>query len=432
MKNQIRNEFRRVVHPKETIERITTNLKKLNIVEELNVVPVYDNLWTVRLLVPALRAGSNGKGTSAEVAVASAYGEFVERLSSVEIGFNIGPYRQLYGEKGQLLGKVSLYKFMDGYRWTREECIDNAIGVRSLLKKLNFNTTQLGKLRDNSELLRHWIKGYSLISKKEVYVPILFVKWISATNGIASGNTKEEAIVHACCEIFERRAMINFLRNYSKEMYPVINKESLENPQITGILDTFSKHDVKVDLLDIGCNTYPVYAVMTRNNKLNPDHIHYNTMKAGCSFDTDDAIIRCLTERIQGTSFEYEMTEDMRINRDNPDKFLPMFFRGICPFNLSAFSNGPPKNYERSIESNVHTEVEKCIDIAKKLNTDIIVLDHTHPILDFPTVRVVMPGISDFISWWDPAKVTLDLIGNLSPEEDAYEDKLIEVLKTFK
>jgi YcaO-like protein with predicted kinase domain len=431
MKNQIRNEFRRLVHPKETIEYIKTGLKKLDLQEDLTIVPVYDNLWTVRLIIPALKAGSNGKGINAETAIASAYGEFIERLSSIEIGIDIGPYRQLYGKKGNVLGRVTLYKHMNGYRWAHEDCVENAVTSRSLLRNQNFNRTQLETLKDGSELLRHWIKGRSLLHNKDVYVPILFTKWISATNGLASGNTMEEAIVHGCCEIFERHAMINFLKSGQMGSYPVINVESIDNDLIKSMVETFRKKDVDVHILDIGRGIYPVYAIITRNNKLGFDHINFNTMKAGCSFDTDDAIIRCFTERIQGTSFEYEMTENIRINRDNPDKFMPLFFKGVCPFDLGNCSKCPTKNYERSVENDVHKELEKCIAIVEKLGTDLVIVDHTHPILKFPTVRVIMPGVSDFIDWWDPGKVTLDLIGNLNPAEDQYEEKLIEVLESF-
>lgn len=431
MNNQIRNEFRRLAHPKETVERIKTGLKKLNLEEDLQVVPVYDNLWTVRLNIPALKAGSNGKGINAETAVASAYAEFIERLSSIEIGIDIGPYRQLYGKKGEVLGRVTLYKHMDGYRWAHEDCVGDAITSRSLLRNQNFNRTQLETLKDNSELLRHWIKGRSLLNDKDVYVPILFNKWISATNGLASGNTMEEAIVHGCCEIFERHALINFLKSKQIDSYPVINVSSIDNTLIRSMVETFNKRDVDVYILDLGQGIYPVYAIITRNNKLNTDHINFNTIKAGCSFDTDEAIIRCFTERIQGTSFEYEMIEDIRINRDNPDRFMPLFFTGVCPFNLGNCSKCPPKNYEKSIENNVHKELNACLEVVKKLGTDLVIVDHTHPVLNFPTVRVIMPGVSDFIPWWEPGKVTLDLIGNLNPAEDKYEEKLIEVLESF-
>jgi hypothetical protein len=45
---------------------------------------------------------------------------------------------------------------------------------------------------------------------------------------------------------------------------------------------------------------------------------------------------------------------------------------------------------------------------------------------------MVMPGVSDFIKWWDPTKATLNLIGNLEPEEQRYEEKLKSVLRSFE
>ena len=42
-------------------------------------------------------------------------------------------------------------------------------------------------------------------------------------------------------------------------------------------------------------------------------------------------------------------------------------------------------------------EIEEIKRICTRFNTDFILLDHTHPVLNFPVVRVIIPRVSDFL-----------------------------------
>lgn len=431
IRNQVRNEFRRTASPHDTIERVRKALVKLDLKETINVKKVHDRLWSIRLTIDSLRAAVNGKGSSEELAVASAYAEMAERLSAgMETGIAIGQFRQLYGPKGNHLSNVTLYKYMEGYRWCHQGSIENAVGAEDLLRDIpGISKEMFEHIKMESELLRHWIPGWSLVHNKEVYVPILLVKWISSTNGLASGNTMEEAIVHGACEVFERDAMIKFLELHPET--PIIDPATIENPLITEMLGFFKNNDIDVIIRDISLGLYPVYAALTFNRNLPTNYVGYNHIKAGSSFDTDEAIVRCFTERMQGTDFAAEKEMGPRQEGDDPDKYLPGFFRGICPLDLTPYSDGESIKYEPFTEENTATEVGLCVDIAKAMNTDLIAINHTHPVFNFPTVRMVMPGVSDFMKWWDPHKLTPELVTNLQPEEDEYERKLMKMLDTF-
>ncbi len=45
----------------------------------------------------------------------------------------------------------------------------------------------------------------------------------------------------------------------------------------------------------------------------------------------------------------------------------------------------------------VLSEIEEIKNICRRLNTDCILLNQTHPILNFPVVRVIIPRVSDFL-----------------------------------
>lgn len=391
------------------------------------------HLWSVKMEVENLRIGSNGKGPTREEAFASAYCELVERISiGMLCGVNLAPYRQLYGPAHRNIINVEQFRYMDGYRWAHQDALPNPVRVEDFLAGQRFTRGQLESLKMNSEFLRHWVPGYSLIYNREVQVPILFTKWISATNGIASGNTMEEAIVHACCEIYERDALIKYLRHMVPSQAKDVKPETINDERIQNILRWFKDNKINVAIKDIGYGVYPVYAILTFNHNMEKSQFGYNIIKSGSAFDTKDALLRCFTERMQGSTFEKEarLEPDERIMPN--DRYMPILFTGLCPFSLESYRNSTEKvDFHDWSLTDTKVEVEKCVEIAKKLNTDLIVVNHTHPVFNLPTVRVVMPCVSDFMKWWDPTKLTLDFVGNLQPEEDVYEHELIKLLKTF-
>jgi ribosomal protein S12 methylthiotransferase accessory factor len=43
------------------------------------------------------------------------------------------------------------------------------------------------------------------------------------------------------------------------------------------------------------------------------------------------------------------------------------------------------------------SEIDEVKRICRRLDTECIILDHTHPVLAFPAVRVIIPKVSDFL-----------------------------------
>jgi len=432
-RNQTRNEFRRIIHPADTVEKIKEAFKEFDLVPRVKIIKHCDDLWYVRLTIPEIKAVSNGKGTTEITALASAYAELAERISGgMDTGLDIAPHRKIYGTKNDLIYDVMLYKYMKGYQWTHQDNLQNPVLAEDLLSCHGFVKEQFDLLKQESELMRHWVTGYSLLQDKEVKVPLLFVKWISATNGLASGNTIEEAIVHGACEIFERDAAIKFLRRPDEKGYPTIDHGSINDETVQKLLKYFKQHNIGTVIKDIGQGIYPVLAVMTFNMSLSPRHVSYNVFKAGSSFDTLEALLRCFTERMQGTTFAYELERGFKTTEEDADSLISTFFNGDCPLDLRPYKSGELKRFENETINGTCMEIDQCINIARKLDTDLIVVDHTHPVINFPTVRVIMPGVSDFIKWWGRQQTTLNFIGNLEPKEDMYEAKLMEILRSFK
>ena len=424
------DEFHRIEPLEKTLTRLKQGLHKLDLNAEIKQFMSSLNCSIfAELTIPLLRAFSNGKGITKLMAEVSAYAEMVERISAgLETGLNIEPYIQLYSHQSEILQKFNTYKYVKGYKWTHQDNIPSVIRVEDLLKNETFEKEDFKFLKMRSELLRHWIPGKSLITEKEIFIPPMFIKWISATNGLASGNTIEEATLHACYEIFERSALISFLRDPSYTA-PTIDNASIENKIIKNLIKFFEDYNFDIEIKDISLNgIFPTYTVLFFNKNISPNFIMHSTIKAGASFNNETAIIRCFTERLQGTDIKQEKAE---WTLQDTNDYLPLFFKGICPINLDKYHSKKKITFVPHKENNLTSAINKCIGIAKLMKTDIVVVDHTHPVLDFPTVRVIMPGLSDFIKWWDPKKVTRNFLGNYNSERENYQDKLFKVINSF-
>lgn len=184
---------------------------------------------------------------------------------------------------------------------------------------------------------------------------------------------------------------------------------------------------------DIGEGIFPVFAIITTNHNIKKGEPYYNAIKAGCSFSHIHALKRCVTERFQGTTIEIETSKSIVSKKvDLTDSYLPIFFTGECSIDLSPLLIGPTKEFINNDVIDIEEELLNTKRIVGEcLGSEIVVVNHTHPVMNFPVVRVVVPGFSDFMDWWAPNRKRINLIGNIDETEDAYEKELVRVLKTF-
>ncbi|MEA3280774.1 MAG: hypothetical protein U9Q38_09285, partial [Thermodesulfobacteriota bacterium] len=85
------------------------------------------------------------------------------------------------------------------------------------------------------------------------------------------------------------------------------------------------------------------------------------------------------------------------VHRSKVDNYYLLMKCGISPKDISFLEQGEIGVYRNSKVKDIFGEIEEIKKICKLLNTDCIILDHTHPVLDFPVVRVIIPRISDFL-----------------------------------
>ena len=399
--NCVRNEYGKCDFPSNTINRIKDGLRKLDLDAEYVPFRVADNIYWGRAWIDSIKIICNGKGITPELAEASAYAELAERFSAglfypvfeEQVRFNAPA---LYNEEAN---RFLNYEWMKGYVHAHQDDLENPLRIEGLLANERHLTDKDIEDIKNSRMARHWVDGFSIIRQESVKVPVNFITYIHGSNGMAAGNTIEEAMVQASCEIFERYAQIQIIK--PEKIVPSIDLDSVGNAIIKDLVRFYHSKNVDVIIKDLSLDgLLPCVGVLFTNNNLRPDRLEHRILIPGVSFNLDEGLTRCFTESMQGR----ETLLACRPQLDRPvvhssqvDSYYLLMKCSVALKDISFLEQGEIKAYRQTNIKDVIGEIGAVKAICKLFNTDCVILDHTHPILNFPVVRVVVPTVSDFL-----------------------------------
>lgn len=400
-KNYIRNEYGKCDVPSNTVRRIRDGLERLGLEAEYHPFRVSDNIYWGRIWIDSIKIVCNGKGITPELAEASAYAELAERLSAglfypffeERVRFNVPA---LYSEGTK---KFLNYEWMKGYVYSHQDDLEDPLRIEDLLAdETHLADKDIRDLKD-SRMARHWVDGFSIVQERPVKVPVSFVTYIHGSNGMAAGNTIEEAMIQATCEIFERYSQIQIIK--SEKIVPSIDPNSVDNAGIQDMIRFFARENVDVIIKDLSLGRLlPCTGVLFKNNNLRPDRLEYRILIPGVSFNLDEALTRCFTESMQGRDTLLTPRPELDravVHRSQVKDFYMLMKCSISPKDISFLEKGENESYKAIKIGDIFGEIEEIKRICRVLNTDYILLNYTHPILDFPVVRVIIPRVSDFL-----------------------------------
>lgn len=399
-----------------TINNIHSGFKKIGVNVLTNSMRKNRKVgsFSCKSYIPELNFSTSGKGTTKKQAKVSALAELVERFSAnLHNKYMYPDYKQI--RNGLLLQFIN-GEHLPGYQFSHQDDLEGKVRIEELFKNNNivFTDKQINVLK-NMDIAKHWVDGYSLLTKKPIKVPLRLMQHLNGSNGLASGNRFEEAIVQASCEIFERYSLIEIISK--KLISPTFNLTTIDDKIIQKMVRNYERNNIKILIKDFSLNNlFPVVAVVFINNNLKEVNsfnyqFEYIRVNAGSSFNLQEAIIRCFTEKISGLDFStfkkgftriYEnsllkkLDAKIKINESYYGLFRKMHYNGdktfLCKGNAIPFT-------QDSVDYNFLTDINKIKDICKKLKSDFIVVNHTHPILQFPTVRIIIPGYSNTLNY---------------------------------
>ncbi len=363
---------------------------------------------TVRRLEAALGALYQYKylaGQTAEYLYWS--GVFIDELDFEGMGKGISPIlckASALAETAERLAIRDLTR-LPGYLHAHQRDVPDALGIGELLVHIVSATPGVIRQIQDSELAQHWVDAESLLTGKKRKVPVKYIHGISGTNGLASGNRFEEALVQATNEVYERRAAITVLR--SKLIMPTFDPATLTNPIILSQLAALRAKNIEITIKDLSFGgILPCVGVYFENHNVSPELQFHHVLNVGTSFDREEAIMRALTEFAQGRKFENrpirENVERLKCQGDNTDNFLSLFKHGYISYTHADFlKEGDLVPFDRGdLFTDCLDEIEKAKVIFRQLNLDYLVVDCTDPRIGFPVAQVIVPGYSDILPYY--------------------------------
>lgn len=391
--------------PEETIDKIKSILSELEIeTEETSLDESSIGTYSLRVNIKGTTNGTNGKGVSMPYARASAYAEFMERLQNGLLtqtnrfgekqSENSDKKYRAYDEK--ILSTRELFEQGDPYleqyfklRGKENLSLEEKIDEFQKVNRMDYMFRSV-----NGSYLS--IPFYSVRDKKIYYIPSFTYERSYGSNGMAAGNTAEEAIVQSISEIYERY---------------VQKKLFLEQPSLPDVPDEYIKkfpyvyeifqklreiEGYQVRMLDCSLGgKYPVAGLFMTNL----DTGSYG-LKLGCHPDYGVAMERTLTEATQGCDVDiYSTRSRLDFNNVLVDNWINIsnsFKIGMAQYPYQLFDGDVTYEFvpvkDVSDLSNSEIMMEMFDDILAD-GYDILLRDVSY--LDFGSYHVLVPGMSD-------------------------------------
>ncbi|WP_294909984.1 30S ribosomal protein S12 methylthiotransferase accessory factor YcaO [uncultured Gilliamella sp.] len=260
----------------------------------LNPVP---NVWSVHIQnTKCPLCFANGKGASKKAALASALGEYFERLST-----------NYFFSDFYLGNKVANGEFVHypSEKWFAIPD-DNSLPKGLLSQKLlNFydpdhelKATDLVDLQSsNAERGICALPFVQQSDGKTIYVPVNLIANLYASNGMSAGNTPNEARVQALSEIFERYTKNKIIAEAIS--LPLISETVINRyPTVLAAIETLEKEGFPIYCFDASLGgEFPVICVVLFNPQ---NGTCYASFGAHPNFGV--ALERTVTELLQGRS----------------------------------------------------------------------------------------------------------------------------------
>jgi ribosomal protein S12 methylthiotransferase accessory factor len=192
--------------PVNTVNRIKGILNNLNIITvETNWLNSVTGFHSVTVSIENTDLSTNGKGGTADYALASAYGELIERLQNqahFRLSMNLSQealeYRGFYYAPDEVYMTASEF-LNSGDEWTQKLALTKPrTDVKELLNKwMNISYEQTP-----SDFIA--LPFLNQRTRRVSNIPIKMVSKMYMSNGMCAGNTAEEALVQGISEVLER------------------------------------------------------------------------------------------------------------------------------------------------------------------------------------------------------------------------------------
>nr|NIS79938.1 adenylate cyclase [Anaerolineales bacterium] len=406
----------RAASPQETFERYKHHISPITgVVSELkrleennqsglvysfsaghNFATITDDLFFLRVNV---RGRSGGKGLSEIQAKVSGLCEAIERYSGVSWGDEIALRDSYAALKPQAVHPNECMLFSEEQYQNRE----------------GWNAAQPQTRRHvvpepfDEDMPIDWTPAWSLTQNNFRYLPSAYCYYghpdlksyfsmLADSNGNAAGNTIEEAILQGFMELVERDCVGIWW--YNQIRCPAVDLDSFDLPYLHRLREYYAKINRELWVVDLTNDlSIPAFVGVSRRTDRPVEDIIFGF---GAHFDPKIAVLRALTEVNQflpcvsktksdgSTFYWFHDWEAIKWWRNAtieskpylaPDPALP----------AKKLSDYAPYSCD-----DLRDDVLNCIEIARRHNLEMLIVDQTRPDIELSVVKVIVPGLRHF------------------------------------
>ncbi|EIJ67450.1 30S ribosomal protein S12 methylthiotransferase accessory factor YcaO [Pasteurella bettyae] len=356
----------------------------------LNPVP---NVWSVHIRdTECPQCFTNGKGSSKKAALASALGEYFERLSTnyffsdYYLGQEIAnsefvhyPSEKWFPiEDPDVLPEGILDDFLLNYFDPNQEL------TPELLVDLQSGNYERGIVA---------MPYVRQSDQQTVYIPQSIIANLYASNGMSAGNTKYEARVQGLSEVFERYVKNRILKEAIS--LPLIPKAVIaQYPTIEASIKKLEEEGFPILAYDASLGgKYPVICVIL----LNPNNgTCFASFGAHPNFQV--AFERTVTELLQGRSLkDLNVFSPPSFNNDDVSDLANLETHFIDSSGLISWDlfkqNADYEFVHWDFSGSSHEEYDNLMSIFNSEGKEVYIMDYNH--LDVYACRSIVPGMSD-------------------------------------
>lgn len=430
----------KAVDAADTIHHIRNILHK-------NKIFSYERFWDVhrnqfsscRIEAEKAAIGTNGKGINPEFSLASAYAEFMERFQNLLI-FDPMIHRK---------SKYDKMTYPDSRKGSISEFLNNETICRYLIDCYETDRQRLMTLFRSEGEKHDFVPFYHVNSCALQYLPLKLIKLSIGSNGMTSGNTPDEALIHGMCEIFERHVLKKIY--YENLVLPDIPQDVFKNYKQFEMIRLLEKNGFEVYVKDCSMGgKFPVVGVLIKKGDK-------ALLNLGSSPHFAIALERCITELFQGFNLKNIKRKLMPIRPADttiPEK--PQFrerqkridYQFINAATTSAAYVSPMLFIDNgAFESKYLWQCDSIISnetlnrIIRQLTSeshDIYIRDVSF--LGFPSYYIYIPGLSeinrldyDILEFYHrKMNKAADIFFNIDNATKADRRKLIDAINAFQ
>lgn len=400
-----------------TIQKAQEILSKININMIEDSVICTQGLYSMRLICPELNWYTNGKGLTMELCRASAYGEAIERIQNLQF------CRTLTEKLLDNQDKTAFCSFPDETEMSYEQILGKYPFIKQDM--INSYIESDGKVPCDEELKSVWtsfnesetfrcIPFYDMDDDTITPLPYDIIQRLVRSNGMAAGNTEEEALCQSISEILERYSQEMIYRyNYTPPLIPIsfIKENCL---YLYNIIDDISKeYGLSLYIMDASLGKGLPVVCLLCIDRVNQRY----RVKFGAHPVFRIALERCLTELAQGNDFTPETLEQLMVEwtYENQVNYDTLYNWGInhrknlgsVPdsffYKEKSWDFKPWKMFD---EYNNKLGLLYLIDVCKSISNNKIFI-RNNSFMGFHSFWVYIPGISTTYKFHPLGKATL-------------------------